>query len=52
MKIVHASRIIMPEEQPPRLSFTLTAEQTSGLKGNARMHALLHAGYNYRVYPD
>ncbi|VDN33533.1 unnamed protein product [Gongylonema pulchrum] len=46
-------RILVPEE-PPRelLSFTLTKEEQTGLKGIELMPHLAQAGFNYREYPD
>lgn len=44
---------LTPEEPPPELvSFTLTKEQQSGLTGIHRTPQMVHAGFNYREYPD
>ncbi|MFH4973326.1 hypothetical protein AB6A40_000035 [Gnathostoma spinigerum] len=46
-------KIIEVDTTPPtKYSFTLTKAEQSGLHGNARVHNLLQAGYNHRVYPD
>lgn len=39
-----------PEREP--LLFSLTKEQQSGLTGIHRTSHMVHAGYNYREYPD
>ncbi|VDM95874.1 unnamed protein product [Thelazia callipaeda] len=46
-------RKVMPKEAPEELlSFTLTKEEQSGLTGIHRIPQMVHAGFNYREYPD
>uniref|UniRef100_A0A7I4KIT1 Ribosomal Proteins L2, RNA binding domain containing protein n=2 Tax=Brugia TaxID=6278 RepID=A0A7I4KIT1_BRUMA len=46
-------RTLVPEKPPQEMqSFTLTKEQQSGQTGIHRMPQLVHAGFNYREYPD
>ncbi|KHN79848.1 39S ribosomal protein L2, mitochondrial [Toxocara canis] len=45
--------LVEPEKKPPpNYSITLTKDQLSGLKGTARVHPLIPAGYSTRDYPN
>ncbi|EJW84452.1 hypothetical protein WUBG_04640 [Wuchereria bancrofti] len=50
--VIWAGKLV-PERPPQEMqSFTLTKEQQSGQTGIHRMPQLVHAGFNYREYPD